>query len=149
MTDLFARKYGRCEPIEQRWIDAVKRQLEQNLQVGKPLRSDWFREKKLGGKRLFYIINTVTCKALLVDFGTKKEQPRIIRDILARKEELLGMIAGSTEPLDSSFDGVAQAHREAEQPGVRNLFFLLQPLILCQRYTDLPCFRSHSLVFHA
>lgn len=91
-TETFSKLYLACENSEQQRIDKIKEQLATNLEVGKPLRYNWFREKKLGGKRLFYIINTATSKAVLVAFGTKKEQQKIIDHIVVNKERYLKLI---------------------------------------------------------
>ena len=64
----------------------MKDQIAENLNVGKPLHFDWFREKKLGSKRLYFLINENTKKAVLVAFGDKKEQQKIINHILLNKE---------------------------------------------------------------
>ncbi len=50
----YSKLYDAAEKSEQVWIEKIKDQLEQNLRTGQPLRFDWFREKKLGDKRLFY-----------------------------------------------------------------------------------------------
>jgi len=85
--------YEAAEKREQEWIDAIKDQLKINLYTGKPLRFNWFREKKLGNKRLFYIINVNTNKAILIAFGTKKEQQRIINSIILNMERYLKQIS--------------------------------------------------------
>ncbi|MBN2422952.1 hypothetical protein JXB41_07030 [Candidatus Woesearchaeota archaeon] len=85
-TETFSELYDACDNREKRWIDDIKKKLKQNLKVGKPLRFDWFREKKLGNKRLFYIINEKTKKTVLLAFGTKKDQQKIINHIIINKE---------------------------------------------------------------
>ena len=78
---------------EKEWIDKMRDQLVINLRVGKPLRFDWLREKKLGVKRLYYLINEKNQKAVLVAFGPKKEQQHIITHIIINKERYLKLIA--------------------------------------------------------
>lgn len=92
-TETFSKLLETCERGEREWIEKIKDQLRENLRVGKPLHYDWFREKKLGNKRLFYLINEVTQKAVLIAFGTKKEQQKIIDHILFNKERYLRLIA--------------------------------------------------------
>ena len=92
-TEEFSKVLSATEKQEHLWIEKMKDQLEENLNVGKPLRYDWFREKKFGDKRLFYLINESTHKAILIAFGTKKEQQRIIEHILVNKERYLKQIA--------------------------------------------------------
>jgi hypothetical protein len=91
-TEVFSKLYNACVRAEQRWIDKVKSQLTENLRIGKPLRFDWFREKKLGSKRLFFLINERTHKAVLIAFGTKKEQQKIINHVIANRERYLRFV---------------------------------------------------------
>lgn len=92
-TETFTRLLESSDKKIMDWVENVKDQLVQNLQVGKPLRYDWFREKKLGNKRLFYIINKSTCKALLVALGNKKEQQKIIDHIIVNQERYINQIS--------------------------------------------------------
>ena len=91
-TETFSKLYDAAEKSEQDWIDKIKDQLEQNLRIGKPLRFDWFREKKFGDKRLFYLINEQSHKAILISFGSKKEQQQIINHVLINREKYLSFI---------------------------------------------------------
>jgi outer membrane protein assembly factor BamE (lipoprotein component of BamABCDE complex) len=92
-TATFSKLVEACDKQEQRWIEKVKDQLAENLRVGKPLRFSWFREKKFGNKRFFYLINEKSRKAVLVAFGSKKDQQKIINHIIANKEIYLTFIA--------------------------------------------------------
>ncbi len=92
-TETFSKIYEASEKSEQEWVEKMKDQIAENLRVGKPLRFDWFREKKLGGKRLYFLINDNTKKAVLVAFGDKKEQQRIIDHVLLNKENYLKFIS--------------------------------------------------------
>ena len=74
------------EKVEQEWVDKIKLQLIENPQVGKPLRFDWFREKKFGDKRMYYLIYKDVSKILVVSFGSKKDQQKIIDHIIENKE---------------------------------------------------------------
>jgi hypothetical protein len=91
-TETFAKIHSSSEKQEQTWIEKIRCHLQENLLVGKPLRYNWFREKKLGNKRHFYLINTNRFKAILVAFGTKIEQQKIINHIIANKERYLSLI---------------------------------------------------------
>ena len=84
-TEPFSRLYNTLERKEQEWIEKVRDQLSNNLKVGKPLRYDWFREKKFENKRLYYLINEKTNKAILIAFGIKKEQKKIIDHIISKE----------------------------------------------------------------
>lgn len=85
-TETFSKLYEAMEKVEQEWVDKIKLQLIENPQVGKPLRFEWFREKKFGDKRLYYLIYKDVSKILLVSFGTKKDQQKIINHIIENKE---------------------------------------------------------------
>jgi hypothetical protein len=75
-TESFSRATLTLEPMEQQWIDQIRNQLTARLDVGKPLRFDWFREKRFGVKRLYFVMNRATCKVLLVFFAHKKNQEK-------------------------------------------------------------------------
>ncbi|MBI2147631.1 hypothetical protein HYU19_04095 [Candidatus Woesearchaeota archaeon] len=92
-TETFSKVYEASEKKEQQWIDKMKDQLVNALLVGKPLRYSWFREKKFENKRLYYLINEKTEKALLVAYGAKKDQQAIITHILLNKERYLKLIS--------------------------------------------------------
>tara|TARA_B100000315_G_C14468289_1_gene537070 strand:+ start:878 stop:1099 length:222 start_codon:yes stop_codon:yes gene_type:complete len=64
----------------------MKLQIKESSDVGKPLRFDWFREKKFGDKRLYYLIYQNLKRVLLVAFGSKKDQQKIIDHILKNKD---------------------------------------------------------------
>ena len=56
-TASFDEDYTCCSKTEQQHIEKILYQLsEQGDCVGKPLRLPFFREKRLGGKRLYYLV---------------------------------------------------------------------------------------------
>ncbi len=84
-TETFSRLFETLEGKERAWIKKAIQQLKENAAVGKPLRFKWFREKKFGGKRLYYLVYEKSNTVLLVAFGTKKEQQKIIGCVLENK----------------------------------------------------------------
>ena len=84
-TNTFSRLFETLEKKEKEWIKKVIRQLKENSDVGKPLKFDWFREKKLGGKRLHYLVYGKSNTVLLVAFGGKKDQKKIISQVLQNR----------------------------------------------------------------
>lgn len=76
-TETFTKLYGAMEKVEQEWVDKIKQQLIENPQTGKPLRFDWFREKKFGDKRMYYLVYKNVSKILLVSFGSNNKIPLI------------------------------------------------------------------------
>lgn len=85
-TETFFKLYAIMEKEEKEWVDKIKVRLKYNLDVGKPLRFDWFREKKIGNKRMYYLIYKNLNRILLVAFGSKKNQQKIINHIIENKE---------------------------------------------------------------
>ena len=85
-TEVFSVLYKNMEKKEQEWVDKIKFQLKENPSAGKPLRYEWFREKKFENKRLYYLIYSNMKRVLLVSFGSKKYQQSVINHILENKE---------------------------------------------------------------
>lgn len=85
-TETFSKLYKSMEMIERIWADKIKLQLKENPDVGKPLRFDWFREKKFSDKRLYYLVYPNLNRVLLVAFGSKRDQQKIIDHILENKD---------------------------------------------------------------
>jgi|SRR3989344_5248827 len=81
-TEAFAKIFESLEVAERDWITKIVGQLKENPHAGKPLGFPWFREKKFGGKRLYYLIYNELGKILIVAFGNKKEQKLIIQSVL-------------------------------------------------------------------
>ena len=69
----------------------MRAQLEESI-TGKPLRFDWFREKKFENKRLYFLVDQERKKVLLVSFASKKDQEKIIEFIINNKEELFNLL---------------------------------------------------------
>ncbi len=68
-------------PREKFLIEKVKKNLTE-YPTGKILKFYWFREKKFGDKRIYYIIDEELKKILIIAFGSKKEQEGMIEYIL-------------------------------------------------------------------
>jgi|SRR3989344_7217141 len=81
-TEAFAKTFQTLESFEKEWINKIAEQLKENPDAGKPLRFPWFREKKFGGKRLYYLVYEDLGKILIVAFGNKKQQKLIIESVL-------------------------------------------------------------------
>ncbi|HLC84421.1 MAG TPA: hypothetical protein VJH22_01365 [Candidatus Nanoarchaeia archaeon] len=91
-TETFTEVVASFDRSIHRWVESIKSKLIVDLRIGKPLRFDWFREKKLGPYRLYYLTNEHTQKALLAALGTKKDQQQIINTILLNKERYLRLL---------------------------------------------------------
>ncbi len=90
-TETFKTLYHSLETDEQIWIDKIKKNLEE-YPTGKILKYKWFREKRYGNKRLYYLLNDENKKILLVSFASKKEQQKIIDFITLNMKELLSYL---------------------------------------------------------
>jgi|SRR3989338_328566 len=91
-TKTFFEEYLASEPDEKEWIDKVKEQLKENLAIGKVLKYYWFREKRYGGNRLYFVINEKTKKAMLISYGSKKDQQEMINAIISNMNYYLQFI---------------------------------------------------------
>ncbi len=90
-TETFNRLYPSLDKTEQTWINKIKNKLEENI-TGKPLYSNWFREKKYLNKRLYFIIDERSKKILFISFASKKEQQNIINFVKSNMEELFSYL---------------------------------------------------------
>ena len=77
-------------PIEfKEWLDKVEeKQLTQNPYVGDPLNVRWFREKKYGKFRVYYLIYDDPESVYMVAISAKKDQQKIIDTIRLLVDEL-------------------------------------------------------------
>lgn len=88
-TAEFDEDYSRLDKSEQGRVDKILNQLvEQGGRVGKPLGGlSFFREKKFGGKRLYYLVYEEVLIILALAIGGKKAQPVTINKILVNLAE--------------------------------------------------------------
>ncbi|MEK6902980.1 MAG: hypothetical protein AABX02_05340 [archaeon] len=84
----FEEKYYHSTEKEKQRINRLLDQLsEKGEMVGKPLAGYWFfREKKMNGNRLYFLVYREWKTVLLVDVGHKKIQQKIISEILIQLE---------------------------------------------------------------
>ena len=75
-TDSFKKLFETLNRAEQNWIKKIKEKLEE-LVTGKPLRFNWFREKKYLNKRLYFLIDEQRKKILFVSFASKKTSKKL------------------------------------------------------------------------
>lgn len=88
-TETFTNIFESLTEKERGWIRKMKEQIKINPRTGKALHFDWFREKKLDDKRLYFIFSTKNPRALLISFASKKEQQKIIDYIVLHKDEYI------------------------------------------------------------
>lgn len=63
------------------WLDKVEDQLVENPYVGDPIRVPWFREKKKGKVRVYYLVYEDFKTVYLVGISEKKDQQKVIDTI--------------------------------------------------------------------
>ena len=83
VTRGFEKDFEKLSREEQKRVENVKEQLKENPFVGKPLGYSFFREKKVGEKRLYYLIYASRVIVLIVAYGGKKSQQATINAIKA------------------------------------------------------------------
>jgi mRNA-degrading endonuclease RelE of RelBE toxin-antitoxin system len=81
-TATFESKLEKSERTIQEWLEKILDQLVENPFVGKPIRVKWFREKKFGKYRFYYLIFEDLKSVYFVNMSDKKNQQTIINSIL-------------------------------------------------------------------
>ncbi|HLC75061.1 MAG TPA: hypothetical protein VJH88_04375 [Candidatus Nanoarchaeia archaeon] len=80
-TSIFDNKLAHFPEDFKQHIDNFERQLVHNPYVGKPLGVKWFREKKLGKFRMYYLIYDDLRAVYMITLSEKKDQQRAINTI--------------------------------------------------------------------
>jgi len=80
-TSLFNDKLEDFSEGFKRRIDRFEEKLATNPYVGKPLGIRWFREKRLGKHRMYYLIYEDVKAVYVVTLSEKKDQQRTINTI--------------------------------------------------------------------
>lgn len=89
-TDTFRKVIQTLNSQEKNWID--KRKKELRIQVtGKILHHQWFLEKRLRNKRLYFLYDN-RGKVLFVAFANKKKQQKIINSIINNRDRWLKVL---------------------------------------------------------
>ncbi len=87
-TTTYDEDYNKLDNSEKARVNALIESLfEYGDVTGKPLGLRFFREKKFGGKRLFYLVYKNFSSILIVAISDKKAQPATINEILLNLEE--------------------------------------------------------------
>ncbi len=84
MTSEFERLLNRLDKPEKERVVKIIFQLKTDPFTGKPLGYRFFREKKFGGKRLYYLVYQELVIVLLVGMSGKKDQQETIEAIKAQ-----------------------------------------------------------------
>ena len=95
-TPIFGKKLESFSNDFKDQIEKIEDQLEDNPYVGKPLNVKWFREKRLGEKRIYYLIYDDLKAVYIITISGKKDQQKTINTIRLfldkYREEIEGLI---------------------------------------------------------
>lgn len=91
-TKTFDKEFDKLPKTEQREIENFEKNLSENPFVGKPLGLVFFREKKLDGRRVYYLIYEDFVIVLMVAIGDKKAQQATIDSIRGKLNEYSELI---------------------------------------------------------
>ncbi len=87
-TEEFDNKFSKLDVSEKKKISKIIDQLkEKGDSVGKPLGRNYFREKKFGGKRLYFLVYKEFMVVLGIAISNKKTQQETIDKIISRLED--------------------------------------------------------------
>ncbi len=93
-TQKFDKEFAKqLSPEEQKQVEKFEREkLAQNLYFGDPLGYEFFREKKMKGKRVYFLVYEDLKAALMVGISDKKTQQETIEGIKARLSDYYDVI---------------------------------------------------------
>ncbi len=86
-TDDFDFEYYSLEKSEQERIDKLFIKLKDNPYVGDPLKYKYFREKRINGKRVYFLIFDDLNAVLFVAFSDKKTQQETIDAVIDKIDQ--------------------------------------------------------------
>jgi len=81
VTQTFQSKLLKSDKKFKLWVEKVFDQLAVNPFAGKPLTVKWFREKRFGNYRLYFLVFEDKKSVYAVNLSTKKDQQKIINSI--------------------------------------------------------------------
>ncbi len=84
----FEEEYDKLPPSTQTRIDLIEKKLINNQFVGRPLGYNFLREKRLNGKRMYFLVYEDILSILLAGISDKKAQHSTIAGIKERFIEL-------------------------------------------------------------
>jgi len=74
----FDRELAKFDLHFQKQVDKIEDQIVENPYVGDPLNVKWFREKKIGKYRIYFIIYEDLESVFMVAISEKKDQQKVI-----------------------------------------------------------------------
>ena len=80
-SETFDKELNKFNKDFQNWVDKIEDQLVENPYVGDALGEKWFREKKYGKFRIYYLIYDDLQSVYMVGISGKKDQQKVINTI--------------------------------------------------------------------
>lgn len=81
-TAVFDRKFAKLSLEAQKAVEKLKDKLKENPFSGKPLHSDFFREKKHGKFRIYYLVYKEHLIVYMITISEKKDQQVAINTVM-------------------------------------------------------------------
>ena len=91
-TPTFDKEFSKLSKTEQAAIEKFEKKLVENPHLGKPLGYIFFREKKLNGNRVYYLVYDEFVIVLMVAVSDKKTQQATIDGIKQRLDEYYSFV---------------------------------------------------------
>lgn len=98
-TSTFDKEFSKLSKAEQTAIDKFEKKLIENPHLGKPLGYIFFREKKLNGNRVYYLIYEEFVIVLMVAVSDKRTQQDTIDDIKRRLDKYYSFVRDTLRKL--------------------------------------------------
>lgn len=102
ITKTFEKKFEKQEKKFKDWFEKILDQLVENPFMGKPIRYDWFREKKYDKYRIYYLIYKEYVTIYFINISEKKDQQKVINSIYLLldfyKDKIEKLLKKASEP---------------------------------------------------
>jgi mRNA-degrading endonuclease RelE of RelBE toxin-antitoxin system len=86
-TDTYLKEISKWSKAERGAAEKIPQQLKENAFSGQQLRYPFLREKRIGGKRIYYLIYEDLELVLLIATSGKKDQQATIEHVIAQFKE--------------------------------------------------------------
>ena len=95
-SERFDKELSKFDWDFQTYVDKIEEQLTDNPYLGKPLEAKWFREKKHGKQRIYFVVYEEFSSVFMVAISEKKDQKKVIATVKLMsnffKDELRKMV---------------------------------------------------------
>ncbi len=86
-TETYAREIEKWPKKDRETAEKISKQLSDNPLAGKPLNYPFLREKRVGGRRIYYLVYSDLSLVLVVATSDKKNQQSTIEHIKGNLDE--------------------------------------------------------------